>query len=265
MKAEELQAIIKASSLQRNLSANLIKSKLPSQLDLIVNEEIENYLNTLSFEDDGSLASQLSSPKMQRIKYKNELLQAAENSEMSNQVMKAFDLLNQEGTLLLTENVYKTVMTDFQNAGNILSNLNEQQPEEKSLQEQLYLSDVTMNALEEIAIATFQQERYSESLAVSILLLQLAPQLANSWYRAGMAAQQTLQFDLAYSAYETAFALDNTLLGAKVFPVQCYLLEGHLDKAMEAFQEAKNCLPDKEESEWSETLANIQQWIKRAA
>lgn len=233
-----------------------------SPLEASLEEEIETYLDSLSFETDDPLAAQLTSRQYKRNQLKASILEEAQCVGLCEHLSLAVTLVQTEGMRFLDKAVYEILLSDLESAGGKISQLTAKDLTSLPLWECLDIKVSSMNALMTLAKGTFAEQRFHDSLALCTLLLTLAPDEADYWFHAGMAAQQIEDYEFAVKAYEAAIALDDALVGPRIFLTECLFVTGRYSEAEEAFSKAKE-LADKGEKDplWQALLPQLENWL----
>lgn len=224
-----------------------------SRFDLEMEKQIEAHLEKHS-EDFASGCNNFMTPEMQRAKVKREMLEKAKLPELSAFLSQAFAFLHAEGKRYLESAAYQIMETDFKNARDILNKGDIAEIGSGNLEALLHIAPETRDAIFHVAIATFDEEVYPESLALFVALLTLFPHNGDYWYRAGIVAQKCKNFKLALDLYASAFALFPELTGAQIFSIECYLKEGMKSEARTLCKQIGDVPVD---SEWSELFTAL--------
>jgi tetratricopeptide (TPR) repeat protein len=210
------------------------KNKLEKDLE----KEIDTFVNGLEFDEDPSRPS-FQSPKLKRQKIKLELNEASKMPDLFDPVNTAIEVIFSEGTKYLSQAEYDTLVVELAVSTEYLANIGTGEAE-KDIQTAAQISNVSIKALEKIAVAKFEEERYPESLGLLCLLSVLVSGNAEYWFRLGIAAQRCENLELASKAYGVASDLNRDNIGARLFAAQCFIDRSLLDEAKKQISEAKD-------------------------
>jgi tetratricopeptide (TPR) repeat protein len=223
-----------------------------------IEQDIDRYLDTQTFEN-----SPLLSPELKRSKMKSEMLEAIEHSELSKQIDSAITILLNEGPQVLDKETYDAMVENLTSAANALNALDFKQEITENFQKILGINDLTMQACVTLAQEKFKKESYPEALALCMFLCSLAPKNSTYWYRAGIAAQNAQKNDFAVDAYMAAVDLDPTLYQAWIFAANSYLSQGLYKEAGNALEKTKEITKEITiEESWQKLLSNIEEELK---
>jgi tetratricopeptide (TPR) repeat protein len=245
-----------------NKKASLKKPE-KDRISEAVEEEIDRYLDTLNLDDKNDTESHLLSPELKRVKMKAELLEAIEHSELNHQIGWAFSILKMEGLHYLTKEKYEALEQNLAAAAETLKTIDPHTQTTQNFQEVLGINDHTLEDCIFIANEKFNTNHFADALALSILIVSLAAENARYWYRAAIAAQNALRYDLAIKIYITAIDIDPTLYEAWFFIAICYLSQGLYSQAAEAFEKAKEIAQGiKLEDSWQKLFVHTEEVLK---
>jgi tetratricopeptide (TPR) repeat protein len=231
-----------------------------SDFDLEVEKQIEEYLNSINFDDE---PNSLLTPAMRRNRMKAELEKELELTEYSSFVNSGFKLLISEGRTYLEEKAYQDMYNNFTEIQNSLNTIDFNVERDGDFQKDLSISDETLESILKIAVEKFNQNRYEDSLALFIVLCMFIPSNGDYWYRAGIAAHRSENYDLALKLYDAANSVMPGLIAARLFSVECYLKCNLLDEALSEFEEAKKIKNETEvEPKWEEFIEQLNLAIK---
>lgn len=217
------------------------KTASQSKLEKDLDREIDSFVESLVFEEDPSHQS-LESPQIKRQKIKLELKEAAKMPELFNPVNNAIEVIFSEGQNYLSPDDFNTLVVELAVSTDHLSNAGLKETANSDLQTVGKISDTSIKALEGIAIAKFEQERYEDSLSLFCLLSILVPGYSEYWFRMGIAAQRCENLDLATKAYAITLDLDPENIGAMLFAAQCFIEKSLIDDAKAELALAKERL-----------------------
>lgn len=215
--------------LEAMLKGNAPKIKKADKYEMALERHIKLYFDALPPDDEP--LNPLLSPQLQRKKKELELKESLTNLDINNHLKEAVQVVLHDGKRHLDAETYDVVKGDFTTASRILA---ERDPENVSTDDfsvTLQISDLTIDSIFTIAIAKFEEENYAACLSLFLFLTVLQPSEFDFWYRAGIAAQHCENWELAINAYAMAFDLNQELVEARLFSVQCYIKLGLLDEA----------------------------------
>lgn len=262
-----LEALIKGGGgmpKYRETAVLLTNEESKDRFEIAIDADIENYLNTTLSDDADPLSKKLLSLEAKRARIKAEFKEALELKELRAQISTALHIFIDEGKKILSSTDYNLAIEEFASALSVLENMDLEGEISSDLKTLLNVSPKTLDALLALSSAKFTEENYSDSLALAVFLSILDSQNAINWYRAAIAAQQDGKIDFAIRAYEAAFYLDSTLIGAKVFACQCYLSLGRKEEAKATLDEAANIVKTSALGEpWPELLISLQLQIEK--
>lgn len=128
--------------------------------------------------------------------------------------------------------------------GGVLEDIDEESTKSHNLQELCQISNPMMESIQKVATALYMEGKFAESLAVLIMLAQLAPEQPDHWFRMGLAAQDIKDYELALRGYRSALEINPEMIGACLFSYQCYQATGKEIEARKAWDRAQK-LADK--------------------
>lgn len=234
-----------------------------SHFEKLIDKKIEEYLDTLPLESYHHLTSQLKTPQMERLQKKAEIEEASKCTLLNDQLTKAIQIVRQEGKKYLSLQNYISLWGEFSLAIHTLEKLKFDEVPSENFQQLLNISQSSMESLEYIANELYSSKHYEDALSVSCLLLVLAPEKSDYWYRVALSAQQAGDLNFALKAYSSTTNLDPNHVGAKVFPIECYLLLGNIEEAKIAFDEAEKTIHNNSsDTRWNELLADFKKWLQ---
>lgn len=226
----------------------------------ILNDHIENYLNSLPHEEVNPAELQFNSPRIKHLKIKQELINDSKITDIDQQIKIAIDVINSEGAALLEKEEYEQLISDLTKAEMFVQN--PQLIAENTIQNLIGIDEKSMRALWKMALILFDKQSFENSTGLSTLLAVLSPVNGDYWYRTALAAQQANQMEYALQAYETAYALSPELIGAKIFTVNCLISLKRKTEAKDAFKEASELVKENELNEqWEEILTGLESLI----
>lgn len=242
-------------------SANKERSEMPDRFDSAIDKEINQYIDTLNIELENTQNNLL--PRAARkAKIFSEIKDAFTFSNLNTYFSIAFRLLKTEGKSHLQKEEFQQLEKEFSQIPEILDQMDLNSEFKENFKTIFKLSDPVMESILKIGSAEFNQELYQESLSIFALLTTLDSGNAVYWMEFGIAAQKFQNYDLALRSYEAASGIDPSLIGAKLFAVECYLQKEQPDQAKQALQEAKQIADTTEvEPEWLYLLNEISKII----
>lgn len=232
-----------------------------SQFEIVLDKEIDNYVDAMEIEEDPS-HQDLLSPTLRREKIKTELKTAIRMEDLSQLIESAVKLLLAEGANDLSQETYKLLISDFSDAYTRISKINLEQASDLNISALAHLSNESLEAIAVIAIDKFSKELYYDSLSLFSLLAIINPGHAEYWFRMAIAAQKFGNLELATRAYATTIELDSKHIGARLFAAECYAMRNLKDEANAEFAEAKKIAANnKTEKIWLDVLSAVQSFI----
>lgn len=212
-----------------------------SKFELELEKELDAFVEGLKLDEDPDHPA-LQSPKFKRQKIKMELKEATKLPELFGPVNNGIDVIFSEGPNYLSEEEYHTLVLDLAMSITHLADIGIQETGQNDLQIIARISDTSIKALEKIAVAKFDEERYADSLGILCLLSILVPGYSEYWFRLGIAAQKTENYNLASKAYSITLDLYPDNIGARLFAAQCFIERSLIDDAKAEISMAKERL-----------------------
>lgn len=254
-----------AAMMRGDFSKDKAQSKSAVSLDrfsLLIEKSVNDYLDTIDFEE--GFETQVQSSQMKRSKIKEELQEALKMQELNQNIQTAFQVLLRDGKESLESEEYLSLIEELSQMGNKISQINLEPLPQENFQTLLKMSDQTMRSLLKIAVSKFVTDQFDDSFALFILLVTLNSSHPEYWFRSGMAAHQNNQLDLALRSYKVAAELDPKLIGAPLFIAECYLRQGNREEAETAYKQAQAIAASYEiDVEWKELLNSIGASLKK--
>jgi tetratricopeptide (TPR) repeat protein len=200
-------------------------------------KKIDRYLDTVDFsgEDD-----KLKSPSMKRSCYKAELLDTAKKNDPYEYVSDALGIIKNEGIKYLQEDVLSNLFKELDAIGDRMAGINVENLSDEEFSLLCTVSEDSLKALSEMAIAKFEEQDYSKCLSLSIFLTCLDDNNADYWMRAGIVAQEMQNFPMALNGYTQALDLEEDNIRARLFAAECCLASGLIAEAQAHCLEAEN-------------------------
>lgn len=223
-----------------------------------IENEIEKYLNTLSFDQPENL---LISPSIRRAKLKEELKEKANFPEFSNYIETAAKELFTEGKSYIDQQSYEKMESEFSNIEDELDKINLDAPIVEKLQQTLAISDTTINSIFKMAQKKYNEAKFLDSLSLFILLAMLDPGNPDYWYRAGILAQTCENYDLALRLYDTASHINPDLIGPWVYSSECSIANNSFSQAKDFFNEAIKKSEANIDDSWKEIIIELKNTI----
>jgi tetratricopeptide (TPR) repeat protein len=243
-----LQAMMQGEFFMNKASTS--DSKIDAEIDKLLDQEEETDPNQDSF----------NTPAMKKAKLKAEIKEALQFKELAKYIESALNIIIQKGKTQLKSDEYEGLMETFSHAREFLDLPSETL---ESFQQILHITNDQMDAIAKVGIEDFNQSQYDDCMAVFILLATLRPDIADYWYRAGIAAHKVGLFEQAIKFYNAAWELDPSLVGALLFIIDCELNLNMLSDAESHYDKAKSLSETKEMDEDSRgLLAKLDAQIK---
>jgi len=229
---------VKKNDLEFSAKKDLVKS-VNSRFDKAISQGIDEHLATLSFERGENM---LISPELKKARVREELKETLEMKDLSSQIEMAFEEILQTATQDLSSDESSILMKDFMHAALVLDHFDPQTPMEKTFQQILEISQLSIESIYKIALMRFDEEHYDKCLALFTLLTLLRPDIADYWFKSAIAAQYAKNEDMALYNYSIAKQIDPELAMAHIFSAECYLRKGMRSEAKGEVAEAKKIL-----------------------
>ncbi|MBS0654334.1 MAG: hypothetical protein JSR46_01025 [Verrucomicrobia bacterium] len=223
---------------------------------------IETYVDTLELEDDPA-QNHLLNIKMRKERLKQEMREALKLPELSKQIESAIGLLLTEGARYLTREANQTLQSDLSHAAAQLEGIEREKTSSMNLQAITKISDASMKAITDMAIAKFTEERFQDCLCLFSFLTILDPGYSEYWLRLGIAAQQCENYEMASRAYAAALELDPGSISAHLFAAECFVKCVLLDKAKAELAAAKKIAESSTvDQTWLDLLSSIENMVR---
>lgn len=183
-------------------------------------KEIAQQVKEIPIENDPS--NQLLSVELKRARLEAEMLEALEMKDVNQQGEIAVAILAQEGKRYLAAGELENLKAQFLQASHHLAedDINQLIDEDQIASG---FNAEALAAIEKVAVAKFDEEQYSGSLALFVFLTLLDPGNANYWLRAGIASQRNGNETAALQYFVAATEIDPEMCEAHVFAADCYL------------------------------------------
>lgn len=228
-----LQAVMKGALAKRKMSSALDEEKNPVQI--AIENKIDAYLDTLDFSNDDKLQS----GEQKRARLKEEMLIELQENNASAYVQSALALLENEAKNYLEASEIGVLLEEFANIEDKVKALEPEAELTANFQALLNISDNSMSVIFKMATAKFMASQYVDCLALFMLLTALNDSHSEYWLRAGIAAQECNDLRLALRAYNRALALNNNLIDARLFAIECCLACDRIAEAQMHYHKAK--------------------------
>lgn len=186
--------------------------------------------------------------------------ESLELPELYLHLEEALKILAQEGERYLGLNDYTVVQQSFNEAIKILDTDDLKKIQLESIGKTLSISSVTTDAIFKIALDKFDEKAFPAALSLITLLAVFYPDNFEYWYRSGIISQLLENYDYALKAYAIAYALNEKLIGARVFSTECYLKLGQTQEAIAELKEAQRMAEEQDlPKEWSSQINELKQ------
>ncbi|MBA2368791.1 MAG: hypothetical protein H0V82_07185 [Candidatus Protochlamydia sp.] len=233
------------------------KDKFEADLE----KELDTYIESLEFEYDP--AKSMQNPKLKRENMKLQMEEAMKMPELSDQMEIALNILFEEGSRYLSDEVNQMLISELLASTEKLERIGIQETGEKNLQALTKISDISMKAIEGIAMEKFQQEEFTDCVALFCLMNTLNSGVPEHWLRMGVAAQMNDNIELALKAYAAALALDPNCIEAKLFTVECLIDRKLFDEAKAEVSAAEEIINNNEfDHMWLDMLSDLKKVLE---
>lgn len=233
-------------------------NKKKDRFEIENEKQIEEYLKKISLHEEDPSKNLLMTPSMKRIRMKEQLQEEAKYSKLSSFVEAAFMILTLEGKKYLNNEHYESMIAAFANAYTILNKIDLGPSSTENFQTILNFDDETITSIFNIAVEKYKESQYADSLSLFILLLILIPQNSDYWYRAGIAAHECKNYELALQLYAGVSSLDPSLIAPWIFSVECHLIQNSQEEAKNAYAEAVKISETSQiDDSWKEALSKL--------
>lgn len=222
--------------------------------DLAIEKQINKFIDSLNLENEYA-HNKLISPRIKRAQIQEEIKKAMKYSELSQHISTAFSFLINDGAKFIEKNLFQEMSNQFEKMKRLLKEEDFNQEINENIQSHFQISNEVLIGIQEIGIAQFLAKEFSLSASIFVLLTILNPEKFEYWYRLGIAAQKSGDYNLALKAYMAALELNGELIGARIFSIECYLRINAPEKAREILLETKKI---NLESEWLSLLEDIE-------
>jgi tetratricopeptide (TPR) repeat protein len=224
------------------------------KFEIAIENQINAYIDSLDLNQN----NQLLPPEVQRAKIMEELKEATSYTELSTYLIESLNLLRSQGQEYLDKEKFEELENVLSEIPKIIDQVDLNKELTESYQEILKFNDSVMESILKIAIAKFDEEKYADMIALCTLLTTLSPNNYDYWFKLGIAAQKAQNYNLALRAYEAANDIHPDLIGAKLFSVECHIMEGHPEIAKKALEDATKIAETTEVEEgWRKLLTEV--------
>jgi len=228
-----LQALLQGEVLRKGIRSY---SKEKSIFEDEIKKQIDDYINNLADIPD---QNRYQTPQMKIAKIKADLEEEAIQSELTEYVNLALQLLSKEAQTYLSEDQNEELRASFLKAEEMLEYLDLQAPWNENFKTLLQFSDDAIDSIASVALALYREDRFDDALALYVLLETFSPETPQFWYQAGISAHARGNEEFALKQYQAAYTLDETLVGAKIFIAECLLKLQRFEEAKKNFAEIK--------------------------
>ncbi len=259
-----LQAMMHGDHVSKNRPTATTSPK--DKFDLAAEKYIKEYIDSLNLEIEYA-QNAFVTPAMKKAEVRAAFLEKLKATEEDIFLLEAFNFIKLNESQYFDDESHKEILEEFKKLEELIEKMNptDHFPEEIH---SFFNFDVNIgDKISLIAIQLFQEENYRMSVSLFILLTTFLPENYEFLFRLGIAAQKCELYDLALKAYSEALKIDEELIGAKLFLVECYLEKNLIEEAKLQLIEAKQ-LVLKSESEVDEMwinfikeLENITGWL----
>jgi len=217
-----------------------------------MDEEIEKRLESF-------IPNPLQSLEQKRRALYEELKNEMELHELSSYLKRACQTFSSTGRSYIEHRRFAQIEEEFKEAYQMIAD-SDFSIENLDLREFLEISDETLQALYDFAVAQFNEGFLLESLSLLILISQFISDNPDIWYRLGMIAHHLENYDLAIRAYQEAIVLNSALVGAQLLLIECLLIENRTEEAQAKLKDMKNYFDSKTiESTWQKVWVQLDQ------
>ncbi|MBA3237231.1 MAG: hypothetical protein H0T62_02630 [Parachlamydiaceae bacterium] len=192
-----------------------------ARFERAIDKWIESQLNLIDFESEWA-ENKLVSPAIKRAQKKNELREDLKKNVRGDLLIRASEIVHIEGREILGNDQYEHVENTFEMMAGKFEELDLDGEITQNFKTLLNVDDRTIEGLEKIAINLFTANRFTDCIAISMLLYALVPEDLHYLFRAGIAAQNDGNKTLALEAYSLVLSIDPSAIGAHLFSGECY-------------------------------------------
>lgn len=233
-----------------------------TQFEIDLEREIDAAVDKLDLNGDPNLNA-LQDPKLKRQSIKFNIKEEAKMPELSQHLNTAMEILFSEGQRYLSKEENEDLIIDLALSTERMGNAGIKETSETDLATLAKISDKSMGNIEKIALAKFDEERFSECLGLFCLLSLLRPGYPEYWLRMGIAAQKCKNMELASKAFTATLQLDPDNLGARLFAAECFFNQKLLEEAKAEIAAAKEIIKKGDANPvWLDYLSNLEVLIE---
>lgn len=186
-----------------------------------------------------------------------------ENSELAELIDTAMQILYSEGDHILSHQANQELLTDLKVSNIWLANTSIDERLNENLQTLAHLSNDSMKAIYEIALAKFNEKHYHDSLSLFSLLSLLNSGEPEIWFRLGIAAQKCDKIELALRAYGAALEIDPYHVGARLFAAECFMKRNLFGEAKKEIAVVKKIIKNqKVDPVWLDLLSALENSVR---
>lgn len=249
-----LESLLKGKGSLRKEGGSQEKSL--DRFEIEYNKIVKNYLDEQVVDVNAATP-----PGLRFIKMQSELKDSLQFSELNQHFETLLNVVVLEGKYYLEQRIYDKVVENFKAALKILEIIQIESLQQESLGDLLKISLETRDALFKIAIAKFQEKQFLISFSFFVMLAVFQPEHFDYWYRSGVLAQYCQNYEYALKAYALAFSLNDSLIEARIFSIECYLELNQKQDALAEYQEIERILSEENKDSWKIILEGIIQRI----
>lgn len=250
----------KADRNNKNSNENFpsVDREIKDSDELALEEAIKNQVDSLmSIEGD---SNKLLPPEARRAKIEQEVRASADFSELGKFISLAFEILKNKGSTYLDKNENEILQQSLDELCRKLENQDLKELTHEKLKMAFAMSTESRKLILKIGIEKFLQEKIDDSLAIFTFLCTVEEEEADYWFRLGLIAKKSNNYELALRALTTTSRLAPDFIGAHLYAAECYIKTGRYGDAKSELKEAKNCENSKDE-EWREQILEVERQL----
>lgn len=232
-----------------------------NKFDQAIENHIDQYIDSLNLElkfHDNPLIN----PETKKAQLRDELKSSFVMPEFEKLLSEAFNVLLASHYNYLSPEQCRQMEQEFLEMNQEIEKIDLNEADENNFQTLFKISDGVMDGILTMGIVKYQEQEYPCALAIFTLLTCFNPENEDYWYRLGISAQKSEDYQLALKAYDTVLETSPELLGALIFSAECHLRLNQKESAQHYFIKAKEVAStQKLEEIWKVLLSKIEEAI----